>query len=177
MLSTAAQVKSIILKRQGRASKQQIARELSLGLEYSSFICRDLERKGELAFRKGFYLLIPPTAPKKAPYRKVKIKRTFLVKKHKSSSRRDQPRKQLVVARGKRKKSAQKIFPGMPEMTERLIDILEKAGYKTIESLADAPITRFMQETKLELHEAAGLINQAKKALNQIGEQDVILWS
>lgn len=170
MPSTEEQVKSVILRHKDGARKQQIARELGLGLEYISFICRDLERKGELAFGKGFYLLTIPTAPKKAPYRKEKIKRTFPVKKHKSSSRRDQPRKQLVVARGKRKKSAQKTFPGMPEMTERLIDILKKAGYKTIESLADAPITRFMQETKLELREAAGLINQAKKILNKIGE-------
>ena len=181
MSSTAAQVKSIILKHGGHASKQQIARELNLGLEYVGLICRDLERKGELTFRKGFYLLITPTAPKKAPHRKVQTKKTFPVKKHRPSSRRCQPihlrvgvegklRRQLVVALGKRKKTVRNVFLGMPKMTMRLIDILEKAGYKTIESLAEAPLARFMQETKLELHEAARLINQARKALNKIGE-------
>ena len=55
-------------------------------------------------------------------------------------------------------------------MTKELLHVLEKAGYKTIESLADAPIARLMQETKLKLNEAAGLINKARKALNKIGE-------
>lgn len=170
MPSTAEQVKSIILKHGGRASKQQIVRELGLGLEYLGVVCRELERKGEIAFRKGFYLLTTPTAPKKVPYRKVQIKRTFLIKKSKPSSRRGKPRRQLVVVRGKRKKGAQNTFLGMPKMTERLIDILETAGYKTIESLAEAPLTKFMQETKLGLNEAARLINQARKVLNKIGQ-------
>ena len=144
MSSSAAQIKSIILKHQGGASKQQLARELNFGLEYIGFICRELERKGELTLRKGYYLL---TISKKALRQRI-----IPIKKHKP------------------KKGAQNTFLGMPKMTERLIDILNKAGYKTIESLADAPPARFMQETKLELHEAAGLINQARKALNKIGE-------
>ena len=143
MSSTEEQVKSVILKHKGNARKQQIARELNLGLEYIDFICRELERKGEITFSDGSYLLT--TAKDILQQRIVPIKKN---RKNKSGSRAE--------------------FLGIPKMTEGLIEILERAGYKTIESLADAPIARLMQETKLELHEAAGLINQARKALNKI---------
>jgi len=126
-----------------------------LGLEYIGFVCRELERKGEIAFRKGFFSLA--TLDYKSPKRRPRV----LHRK---------PRKSPIRQLAEKKVYTESALLAIPKMTERLIDILKKAGYKTIESLADAPITRFMQETKLELHEAARLINQARKALNKIGE-------
>lgn len=65
----------------------------------------------------------------------------------------------------------------IPKITKGLIQMLKKAGYKNIESLADAPIARLMQETKLPLPKAAGLINRARKALKKIGKEiKMILW-
>ena len=121
MPSTEEQVKSIILKHNG-VRKQQIARELKMGLDYVGLICRELERKGEITFK----------------------------------------------AQDRTKPAEESVLLGIPKMTEKLMHILERAGYKTIESLADAPIARLMQETNLELREAAGLINQARKPLNKI---------
>ncbi len=146
MPSTAEQVKSIVLKYNGRARKQQIARELNLSLDYAGLICRELERKGKIIFSAGFYSLT------KSDY---------------------EPQSKSASLRGKQKKFIQhadtkSVLLGIPKMTKSLIDILERAGYKTIESLSDAPIARLMQETNLKLHEAAGLINQARKALNKI---------
>ena len=40
MPSTEEQVKSVILKHKGSARKQQIARELKMGLDYIDLICR-----------------------------------------------------------------------------------------------------------------------------------------
>lgn len=158
MLSTAAQVKSIILKHQGRASKQQITRELNLGLEYIGLICRELERKGYLVFRKGLYsLIITEHKPPKPAKRRTKVLRR-------------QSRKSPIRQLAEKNVSAKSVWSAIPKMTKDLRDILERAGYKTIESLADAPVVRFMQETKFELPKAAGLINQAKKILNKIGE-------
>ena len=131
MASTEEEIKNIILKHNG-ARKQQMARELNLGLDYIDLVCRDLEGKGKIAFSDGSYFLT--------------------ISKNNSHQ----------------KNSASAEFLGIPKMTEGFIEILERAGYKTIESLADAPIARLMQETKLELREAAGLINQARKALNKI---------
>lgn len=150
MPSTEEQVKSVILKHDGSARKQQIARELKMSLDYIDFVCRDLERKREITFRDGFYSLIASD-----------------IKPH---------QRRPGVLRGKPRKSpnemknvyAKSVLLGIPKMTTSLIDVLERAGYKTIESLAEAPIARLMQETKLKLHEAAGLINQARKALNKI---------
>ncbi|MDP2648068.1 MAG: hypothetical protein Q8P35_02405 [Candidatus Yanofskybacteria bacterium] len=149
MPSTAEQVKNIILKHNG-ARKQQIARELNLGLDYVDFACHDLARKGEIAFRDGSYSVVAPTSGKKAQNRikpSTDKQGVFIQDIHAAS-----------------------VLLGIPKMTESLINILEKAGYRTIESLADAPIARLMQETKLQLHEAAGLINQARKVLNKIRE-------
>lgn len=149
MPSTAEQVKSIVSKYNGRARKQQIARELNMGLDYVDLVCRDLEGKGEITFRDGFYFLATS-------------------KNNSHQKNRTNPR------RGKQEKFTSNIIytepvlSDIPKMTKGLKDVLEGAGYKTIESLADAPIARLMQETKLELHEAAGLINQARKALNKI---------
>lgn len=39
--------------------------------------------------------------------------------------------------------------------------------------MVEAPIVKLMQETKLKLHEAAGLINHARKAMGQIKDIEV----
>ena len=144
MPSTEKQVKSVILKHKGGARKQQIARELKMGLDYIDLICRDLERKGEIIFADGFY--------------------SFYKFRNKSTLLRGKQRKFIKHA------DTDSVLLSIPKIAKGLIPMLEKAGYKTIESLADAPIARLMQETKFELHEAAGLINQARKALNKVGE-------
>lgn len=64
MPSTVEQVKSTLLKHDGSASRQQLARELKMGLDYIDLICRDLERRGEITFSGGFYSL--PRARRRA---------------------------------------------------------------------------------------------------------------
>ena len=119
-----------------------------MGLDYVDLICRDLERKGEIVFSDGFYSFITPN------------------KKSLNRAKPPNGEQEKFVP----KTHAESALLGIPQMTKGLIQVLENAGYKTIESLADAPIARFIQETKFELHKAAGLINQARKALNKIGE-------
>lgn len=150
MPSTAEQVKSIVLKHKGSASKQQIARELKMGLGYIDFICRDLERKRELVFRDGLYFLM--TADYKLPKRRTRV----IHRKY----------KQKNLISNVYTKSA---FLS-PKMTKELTKVLRGAGYKTIESLAEAPIARLMQETNLKLYEAAGLINQARRRVVAMAE-------
>ncbi|MFC1613090.1 hypothetical protein ACFL23_02040 [Patescibacteria group bacterium] len=58
----------------------------------------------------------------------------------------------------------------LPVMSEEIINVLEKAGYRTIEALSEAPVVKLIQETQLKLHEAAILINQSRERLNKIGE-------
>lgn len=132
-MSTKEQVKNIILKHNGNANKQQIARELNMGLDYVNLICRDLERKGEIIY-DGFSAAI--TSAKKI--------------------------------QGSIKSVEESVLLGIPKMTKELVSVLGRAGYKTIESLADAPIARLMSETKLKLPDAAKLINRARKVLNKI---------
>lgn len=152
MPSTEEQVKSVILKHKSSASKQQIAQELKMGLDYIDFVCRDLERKGKIALADGSYSLI--TSDHKPRQRRPSVLR-------------GKPRKSLNEVRKVYVGSA---LLGITGMTKGLIDVLKRMGYKTIESLADAPIAKLMQETKLELREAAGLINQARRRVAAMAE-------
>ncbi len=153
MPSTEEQVKSVILKHKDGARKQQIAGKLKMSLDYIGLVCGGLERKGEIVFSEGKYVLV-------SPRREIKRK----IKKDTKSN----------TARGSAMKFSLSDIPGM---AEDLINTLKSAGYTTIESLAGAPIAKFMQEVKLELHEAAGLINHARKILgkskgSEVGEKE-----
>lgn len=53
-------------------------------------------------------------------------------------------------------------------VSKQLVDIIEKAGYKTVGAVANAPLAKLMQQTNLKLREAAGLINKARKKLSLI---------
>ena len=57
MPSTIEQAKKAILKRGGKASKHQIARELKISLDYAGLILGELKKRGEIAFSGGFYIL------------------------------------------------------------------------------------------------------------------------
>lgn len=142
MPSTIEQAKEAILKHGGKASKHQIARELKISLDYTGLICEELKRKGEIAFSGGFYLL-------------ASAKKGGIQDKKKKSA--VSPSKRRVARRSNPLSSILGI-------SESLAQTLEKAGYATVESLAEAPINKLMDAAKLELHTAAQLINQARKA-------------
>lgn len=159
MPSTIEQAKEAIFKYGGKASKHQIARELKISLEYTGLICKDLERKGEIAFSDGFYYL--------SSGRDVvtnKGQETLL-----ATSKKPAPRKLRRPKRARKTaKTATKINSSPPlisilGISKSLAYALEKAGYTTVESLAEAPISMLMEKAKLELHAAAQLINQARK--------------
>ena len=58
MPSTIEQAKQTISKSRGKkASKHQIGRELKISLDYAGLICAELERKGEVGFSDGLYVL------------------------------------------------------------------------------------------------------------------------
>jgi len=146
MPSTIEQAKEAILKRGGSASKHQIAQELKISSDYASLILSELKRKGEVAFSGGFYVLTP--AKKDVRQGKEQEKQAIppkRLKKAKASKRAPHP---LVSVLG---------------ISELLARTLEKAGYATIESVAEAPISKLMADAKLKLSAAAQLINQARK--------------
>lgn len=149
MSSTIDQTKEAILKRGDKASKHQITRELRISSDYADLILGELKRKGEIVFTDGFYALtssqkdVSPDKERKKPVRRPpKPKKTKKVKDKKESSH------LLVGALG---------------ISEPLARTLENAGYGTVESIADAPISKLMVAAKLELQTAAQLINQARK--------------
>ena len=146
MPSTIEQTKEAILKYGGKASKHQITRELKISLDYLGLILGELKRKGEVIFSDGFYSL----TQKKPARRSEKSKGTKKAKKskiHKNSTR------SLTSILG---------------VNASLVQTLRKAGYATVESLAEVPISRLMETVKLELHTAAQLINRARKIARKI---------
>jgi len=144
MPSTEEQIKNIISKCKDKATKQQIARELKMSPDYTGLVCKELERKGKILFSEGWYSLI--SGPKEE-YSCV-------------SRKTERPSKKVVDP----------VLFDVPGVPKRLINIVEKTGYKTIESLAEVPIAILMGSTKLKMYEAAQLINSARGHLDKIGK-------
>lgn len=152
MPSTIEQTKETILKHGGKASKHQIARELKISLDYAGLICGELKKKGEVAFSGGFYVL---TSVKKD------------VNQDEGRKKSAAPSKRLKRAKKTKKPRIEKRAPhplsSILGISASLARTLEKAGYDTIESLAEAPINKLIDTAKLKLRTAAQLINQARK--------------
>lgn len=152
MPSTIEQTKEAILKHGGKASKHQIARELKISSDYAGLILGELKRKGEIVFSSGFYVLTSvkkdvtqDEGRKKSATPSKRLKRVKKTKKPRIEKRAPHPLSSILG------------------ISESLARTLEKAGYDTIESLAEAPINKLMAGVKLKLHTAAQLINQARK--------------
>ncbi|KKS38467.1 MAG: hypothetical protein UV01_C0003G0014 [Parcubacteria group bacterium GW2011_GWA2_42_14] len=159
------------MKRGGRASKHQIARELKISSDYAGLVLGELKRKEEVAFSGGLYVLTPGKRgvnPEKteeivtAPAEKRPARRSRRPKRTKKAP------KESKLPTGQAK--IQKVEKNQPQplvaalgISKSLTRTLEKAGYATIESIAEAPINKLMADAKLKLSAAARLINQARK--------------
>ena len=157
MPSTIEQAKQAILKHSGKASKHQIARELKISLEYTGLICGELKRKGEVAFSDGFYVL-------------TTVKKDVSQDKGQEKPVVPPPAHQLRKPKGTKKAKRPGVKKNLPHplanalgISQSLARTLEKAGYTSVESLAEAPINKLMDAANLKLNTAAQLINQARK--------------
>jgi len=159
------------LKRGGRASKHRIAQELKISTDYASLILGELRRKEEVAFSGGLYVLTPG----QRGVTPEKTEETAIVSAEKRPARRPRRPKRTKKVPKKSKlptgqAKIQKVEKNQPHpiinalgISKSLMRTLEKAGYATIESIAEAPINKLMADAKLKLSVAARLINQARK--------------
>lgn len=156
MPSTIEQIKQAILKRGGKASKHQIAREIKISLDYTNLILGELRRKGEIILSSGLYIL---TSLKKDDIQDTKEERPVR-----------QSRKPRVAKKAKRPRVGKKPLYSLGSVlgiSEPLERRLAESGYTTLESLADAPISILMGAAKLKIKEAAQLINQARERISR----------
>ena len=162
MPTTEEQVKSVISEYGGEARRQNIARELKVSLDYVNLICEGLRRRGEIILLGGFYSL---------PVLKEKLRRKIRRSTGHGGRRSTRDTRQGGLPA---RLTFESSFSAIPGITQGLIDRVKAAGYHTTEFLADAPIARLMQEAKLELYEAARLINHARKVLGKIKDNEVV---
>ena len=135
MPSTEEQVKGVILKHQGSARKQQMARELKLGLDYIDLICRDLERKGEIIFSDGFHFLTTSKPPKKSgnePHPNIP----------KPEGRRKPKKDKIKIARALKKRPQKKSTQN--PMLKKKREGKKRRGYKTIQFQAKFPFLKLV---------------------------------
>lgn len=159
MPSTIEQVKRVLLEHRGKARKQDVARELKISLDYAGLILGELKRKREVVCSGGFYVL---TSIKEDAAQDKEQKKPAILSKR-ADRRLNGLKRAKDIKKPRTVKRAPKPLGSILGIGEALALTLEKAGYNTIESLAKAPISRLMAETKLKLHIAAQLINQARK--------------
>lgn len=179
MTSTEERVKNVIRQHQGKVHKQQIARELKISLDYLNFIVADLQRKEEIVLLPGGLYSLAPLVAECLPAAREKtevvsppqtMEKPAAMKGAKSKVK---PQSKTRKIKLKLKKEVKKISPltrlfltRQLGISDNLARILSQAGFKTAQAVADTPVVRLVEMTGLELSEAAGAINKARKILS-----------
>lgn len=142
----------IIYNQKERVTIQLIANQMKLSAEYICLMCHSLERAGYLEFSgRDIYRLSL----------KGKI---YFEKGDKEGEKREENSLQEIGG----ERSFDKIKDISPAELERLI----KAGYTSIKEIAEAPISKVMQQLRVNVKKAAHWINQARQEIGMIREED-----
>ena len=152
MPTTEEQIKKIITKHQGKASRQEIAGELKISLSYTDLVCQGLLKKGEIKLSGGEFFILSNLKEGAKPLPPKQQKK---------------PRSKVNKDNQEKKTESDLLSSGIRGLTQRLVKSIEQAGYKTVHSLAYTPIVKLMRETNLGLGQTAKLINQARKILSK----------
>ena len=142
MTANEEKVLKTIKDSKGKASSLQIARELKISSGYADLILKALQRKEKIEISGRW----------------VALSKKELAKAANPSRKRAQPPKKPKVKR----KKVERLFSDLKTITEKSKKILLKAGYKDKQVIAEAPLSRLMENTGLELKQAANLINEAR---------------
>lgn len=172
MTANEEKVLKIIKDSKGKTSSLQIARELKISSGYTDLLLKALQRKEKMAI-SGRWVSLSKKELAKAinPRRKraqlaKKPKRPKRPRQLKKPKRARKPRKPKRAKKPKAKRrKVERPFSGLKAITEELKKILLKAGYKDKQAIAEAPLPRLMEDTGIELKQAANLINKARGSL------------
>ena len=157
MTQTEQKVFEIISERK-KIRISEIAKETRLSTDYIRLICLGLQRNGFINFSKGLCSI-----REEETFEKKTVQKTSKTAKKKEVV---QKKKE---ARGEKKKIEKTSLFNLENVNEKLAKKLIGAGFKNIESLSEAPISRLMEISGIELKQAADIINEARKKLGKLG--------
>ena len=149
MPTTEEQIKKIISEGGGKATKQQIVRELKLSSGYIDYLCQSLCRKGEIIFSDGFYTL-KISKPVKISGNEPRLSLTkpeviLKPKKDKIKTAKALKRKKIFLQTQKLKYPKQRRQKNSPKnliLKHRKIEIKKRPGYKIIQFQAKFPFLK-----------------------------------
>lgn len=156
MPTTEEQIKNIIAKHKGKASRQEIAGELKINLSYTDLVCQGLIKKGEINPSGGGFFILSNLQKKAKPLPPKQQKPRSKVKQSEINR----------ISQEKKTKS-DLLSSDIPGLTQRLVKVIEQAGHKTVYSLAHASIVKLMRKADIGLGQAAKLINHARAVLSK----------
>lgn len=131
-----------IIRRKKNARIQYVANEAGVSSAYANLVCQGLCRRGHINFVRGL-AVIP-----------------VLADISESAAAPPIPAEE--------KDSRITIFSIFGNLDKSKVAALENAGYKTVGTLAEAPIAKLMSIGGMNVMQAANLINKARKDLGMI---------
>jgi len=154
MTQTEQKVFEIISKKK-RVGISEISKETGLSTAYAQLICQGFQRNGFINFARGLCSIIKEeeVLEKKPISEKPKVTKRTIERK----------------AIKKKKETTKNPLLSLESIDEKLAKNLERAGFKTIENLSEASISRLMEISGIELKQAADIINEARKKLGKLG--------
>ena len=154
MTSTEQKVFDII-RRKKNARIQYIASTAGVSSGYAALICQGLHRRGHVHFSRGLAVM-PASADTTAAESQIS----------------EPPAAPLPLVEEQIQEEVTPVS-GLHGMNEQLTSVLAAAGYNTVGDLANVPLSKLMQAGRLNVKQAAGLINQAKIKVGMI-KSDII---
>lgn len=151
MTQTEGKVYKIISERK-KVKISEISKETGLSTAYAQLICQSLQRNGFINFARGLCSLKEEEILEKKP-----------ISKEPKVAEMATERKAIK----KKKEITKNPLLRFESIGEKLAKNLERAGFKTIENLSEAPISRLMEISGIELKRAADIINEARKKLGK----------
>ena len=126
----------------GRAHIRVVSQNVGFTSDYTRLICRSLARGGYITFAGN--------------------SECCLLKRGRSRFESVKESKKKIRSRDAPVVSAF-LFDGLPDASDGEKEKLASAGYKTVEDLAEAPISKLIQGIGVSLKKAADWINQARR--------------
>jgi transcription termination factor NusA len=163
MTSTEIEVLKIIWDQKGKASVMKISNALKISTDYARLLFRDLLKDKFVEFSEGQYKI--------TDLGKKELKKQGMIESIKKVPSPKKPKRKTLV----KKKIKKAIIRELSGLSPKLIKVLEKKGFKTLEDIATTSVSRLVEAIEdLNLKKAAEMINEARAKLRK--ERKEYLW-
>lgn len=146
----------------GRAHIRVVSQNVGFTSDYTRLICRSLARGGYIQFAGSNECCLLK-----------KGRSRFKAEEMPTTSEKNLRKSKKKTGFGDATIASVSSFDELPDVSEKDKEKLVQAGYKTVEDLAEAPISKLIQGIGISLKKAADWINQARRQTGAMHDKKV----